>query len=159
EIIELKGDQCNFMLRDRNDPLRWLLVQAQQNDSFIYDEQGVPRIAQKGDKNVYMQFYPANRLLAFSTWPGPGSEPANVGLCKFQRTVAIAHRSGTNSGRFGSELVLNETEETDLPLSRGEWQWRGFCKTQYANEHGLENFLQCHLAVIAILDTAKKLGF
>jgi hypothetical protein len=28
EIVELKGDECEFNNRDINDPLRWLLIQA-----------------------------------------------------------------------------------------------------------------------------------
>lgn len=38
------------------------------------------------------------------------------------------------------------------------WRWRSFCKTQYANEHGIEHFLKCHLSVIHLLDALKALG-
>lgn len=159
EIVELKGNECDFTKRDRDDPLRWMLVQAQTDLSFIYTDDGKPRKAQKGDKNVYAHFFPAEHLIGFSAWPGPGCEQANIGLCQFQKTVAIPYRIGTQPGKFGPQDVLSETKKTRLELSDGAWSWHSFCKTQYANEHCLENFLRCHLTVIAMLDAARKLGF
>jgi len=41
------------------------------------------------------------------------------------------------------------------------WCWSSFCKTQYASNPecgGVQNFLRCHLSVIALLDFAKSLG-
>ena len=41
------------------------------------------------------------------------------------------------------------------------WCWSSFCKTQYASNPacgGVQNFLRCHLNVIALLDFAKSLG-
>jgi len=41
------------------------------------------------------------------------------------------------------------------------WRWNSFCKTQYASDPkcgGVQNFLRCHLSVIALLDNAKALG-
>jgi hypothetical protein len=32
------------------------------------------------------------------------------------------------------------------------WSYSTFCKTQYASEHGLPNFVRCHLCVIHLLD-------
>ena len=34
----------------------------------------------------------------------------------------------------------------------------GFCKTQYASQHGMDHFVRCHLSVIRMLDHAKELG-
>lgn len=42
-----------------------------------------------------------------------------------------------------------------------QWRWYDYCKTQYASSPdygGLEHFLQCHLAVIKILDGCRRLG-
>ena len=37
--------------------------------------------------------------------------------------------------------------------------WSSFCKTQFANEFGLPNFLRAHMTVCAILEKAQDLGF
>jgi hypothetical protein len=41
------------------------------------------------------------------------------------------------------------------------WQWRDFCKTQYASSPecgGLQNFLRCHQAVLQLVDHCQELG-
>jgi hypothetical protein len=68
-------------------------------------------------------------LVCFPVWPGEGCEPAAFGFCKL------------------------------LPVER--WQWSYSCCTQSASrpEHGgLENFLRCHLALVALLDAIKGAG-
>jgi hypothetical protein len=37
-------------------------------------------------------------------------------------------------------------------------RWKGFCKTQFASLHGWEHFRRCHLAVIGLLEAARRLG-
>jgi hypothetical protein len=66
--------------------------------------------------------------IGFSVAPGPGSEPAAFGLA------------------------------TMRPVGTTGWSWNSFCKTQYASNHGEENFLRCHQSVVALLDTARELG-
>ncbi len=68
-------------------------------------------------------------LVCFPVWPGKGCEPAAFGLCKLP------------------------------PVER--WQWSFSCCTQYASrpEHGgLENFLRCHQALVALLDAIQGAG-
>ncbi len=68
-------------------------------------------------------------LVCFPIWLGNGCEPAAFGFCK-------------------------------LPAVEG-WQWSFTCCTQPASrpEHGgLENFLRCHLAMIALLDGIQQAG-
>lgn len=72
-------------------------------------------------------------------WPGAGCEDVELGLCQYPRRV----------------LIRGKYEPTGFP---GGWQLQGFCKTQYAGEHGLENFLSCHLRVISLLDFMRGLG-
>jgi hypothetical protein len=48
-------------------------------------------------------------------------------------------------------------EEHTIPGETGTW--RSFCKTQFANEFGLPNFLRAHMTVCAILEKAQDLGF
>lgn len=126
EVIELKGEACDDHQRDREDPLRWLLIQAG----------GSVRL----DEHYSIQVAPTH-LIAFSTWPGEGCEEANFGLCRYPATTV--HR--------GKRIKTGLTG----------WSWHSFCKTQYASDPkcgGLENFIRCHLLVIAMLDKAKELG-
>ena len=56
----------------------------------------------------------------------------------------------------------NGCEQANFGLARypkcSNWVWESWCKTQYANIDGIENFLKCHLSVINLLDAAKELG-
>lgn len=127
EILDLTGPECDYEQRERGDPCRWLLIQAHQ----LVEQSG------------YEYHVAPKRLIAFSTWPGEGSEPANFGLCRYPRTI---------KGHAGTKV------KTGLPTG---WSWRSFCKTQYASNPdlgGIESFLRCHLSVIRLLDHAKSLG-
>lgn len=48
-------------------------------------------------------------------------------------------------------------EEYTIPGETGTWG--SFCKTQFANEFGLPNFLRTHMTVCAILEKAQDIGF
>jgi hypothetical protein len=72
-------------------------------------------------------------------WPGEGCESATFGLCKYPSLVPF--RAGSVS--TGVEYP---------------WQLKGFCKTQYAGEHGWEHFLKCHKQIISLLDFWRQLG-
>jgi hypothetical protein len=68
----------------------------------------------------------------FSVFPGAGSESAYVGFAR--------HRPN--------------------PVTRGRWFGQWACKTQYASSPahgGVDHFVRCHLALVAILDEAKRL--
>ena len=72
-------------------------------------------------------------LIAFDSLPGEGCETAAFGLA--------AH--------------------SDPLESVNDWYWTGFCKTQYASNPqygGMQNFVNCHLAIVTMLDEAQKLG-
>ena len=125
EIIEVSGDTADFDKLDRDDPKRWLLIQAGQ---YIERDERHYRVTPQ-------------RVIAFSTWPGEGSEPANFGLAVYTKTI--------------------EVDGKKLRTGLGDWSWGSFCKTQYASNPecgGVENFLRCHLAVVKLLDHAKSLG-
>ena len=70
--------------------------------------------------------------------PGKGCEPLWLGLCRYPLTVVVEGRR----------------RRTGL----GGWRWEGFCKTQYASLQGWEHFRRCHLAVLGLLDAARRLG-
>lgn len=136
-LIDLAGEDCNFERRRQDDPLRWLLVQAQES-VIIKDASHSPHgvICER-----HCRVTP-NRVLGFTAWPGEGCEEANFGLCRYPATFTAP------DGR---------TQKTRL----AGWHWSSFCKTQYASNPecgGVANFLRCHLTVIAMLDKAKALG-
>jgi len=136
-IIDLEGGECDFNKRDQEDPLRWLLCQA-QGSVQIKDTHRMPNGKMGG---TYISVIP-NRVLAFTAWPGDGCEESNIGLCHYPDEIF--------SPNFGPL-------KTRMP----GWIWKSFCKTQYSCNPdcgGIANFLRCHLAVIALLDKAKELG-
>lgn len=82
-----------------------------------------------------------DHVIAFRTLPRQGSEEANFGLASYPATI--------------------EVDDGEMPTGLGKWSWESFCKTQYASNPqvgGTQNFLQAHLAVVALLDAAAQLG-
>ena len=137
DVVELSGAACNYDQPERDNPLRWLLIQAGRH----------LELPPKGNVHSSVHVLPT-RLIAFETMPGKGSEPANFGLCQYPATVEV------NDNRHPAGRV---TRRTGL----SGWRWGSFCKTQYASSKdcgGVPNFLKCHLAVIRLLDRAQELG-
>jgi hypothetical protein len=83
---------------------------------------------------------PPTELHSFRVHPGPGSESAVFFLAKYPERVSV---NGQVRKVPGAKV----------------WSSSSWCKTQYASNHGIENFVRCHLSVIAILDRARELGF
>jgi len=75
-----------------------------------------------------------NKVILLSTWPGEGCEEANFGFCSYPASY------------------------NGIKIENPKWRWGSFCKTQYACNISLENFLRCHTRVIELLDKAKELG-
>lgn len=125
EVMEFKDDACDYE-KYKDDEYRWLKIQSQQ-----YITVG----------NAHVGVIPEH-IIAFTTWPGEGSEPANFGLCLYPESIE----------RDGRKIITK--------LGTG-FHWGSFCKTQYASDPecgGVENFLRCHLAVISLLDYAESIG-
>jgi len=136
DIVELKGEECDFDRRDRDDPHRWLLIQAGR-----HIERFMPGVG-----NCSYRVNPTH-VIAFETLPGDGCEPANFGLCRYPTHIEVAKPYRQD---------LKHRFRTGL----SGWTWSSFCKTQYSSNSecgGVENFLRCHLAVIKVLDHAKSL--
>ena len=147
EMLEFRGDdECNFQKRDREDPLRWFLCQADTMVHYKFQRTGKPVVVRAGEDGSYCHNVLPTHIIGFSTYPGSGCEEANCGLSRFPKTVMVENRSSGKSYRLPVE-------------DGGGWQWSSFCKTQFANENGVEHFLRCHLSVIAMLDNAKRIGF
>ena len=82
---------------------------------------------------------PAKRGWVVEVAPGDGCESALFGLCQYPRRIPF--RAGSIATGF-----------------EGGWLLKGFCKTQYAGEHGWEHFLKCHRQIISLLDFWRQLG-
>jgi hypothetical protein len=133
EIVDVSGDACDYDKRQKEDPIRWLLIQAQGSVSVKH----LP-----GESEYSARRVSPLRMIAFTAWPGEGCEESNFGLCQFPAKI-IDPRHG------------------NLKTKLSGWRWSSFCKTQYASDPncgGVPNFLRCHLTVIALLDKAKQLG-
>ncbi len=136
EVVEFRGDECDFKRRADDDPHRWLLIQARTSIAL-------PVTAAERRRGVRrdIDVLPVH-VIAFETEPGDGSEAANFGLCLFP--VEVPHP------RFGK-----------VQTKLDGWSWHSFSKTHYASDPrcgGLPNFLRCHLGVVALLDEAQRLG-
>jgi hypothetical protein len=81
---------------------------------------------------------PAKRGWVVEVAPGEGCETALFGLCQYPRRIPF--RAGSIPTGF-----------------EGGWLLKGFCKTQYAGEHGWEHFLKCHRQIISLLDFWRQL--
>jgi hypothetical protein len=128
EVVELSGDAADFNRRDRDDPVRWLLVKAGQ-----YAERD----------GTYYPVVP-KQVIAFATFPGEDCEAAVFGLATYPGTIDVQDPRTGRSRRLRTGL--------------SGWCWTSFCKTQYASRHGMGHFLRCHLCVIRMLDHAKASG-
>jgi len=132
ELVELKGDACDFEKFEDEHPHRWMLIQASQHVV---------------SGNCHHPVQPKH-LIAFSTWPGDGCEQANFGLCLYPATIMVEN----DKWPYGKKRIA-----TGL----SGWTWGSFCKTQYAsnpNCGGVEHFLRCHLSVVNLLDACRDLG-
>jgi hypothetical protein len=78
ELIERSGPQADFERCARDDSERWLLIQC-----------GRYAPAPESDGREHHYRVPATHLVAFTTQPGPGCEPANFGLCRYPATINV----------------------------------------------------------------------
>ena len=154
DILHLRGDKCNFNFRDRYDGLRWMLaftfrgrydgirwLLAQAAGAVSHSPEDALH-----ERPIVIRVRPLE-VIAFTTLPGAGCEPANFGLARYPKFVSFQHGDKQHDVSTGD-------------LGEG-WHWHSFCITQYASHPyrgGIRNFLRCHLAVIKVLDTAKSLG-
>jgi len=152
KLMTFAGWGCNFKSVEQESDNQWFLIQAQRHASYVQDGKHV-RLAKPADweKNWPMGMHSLvpTRIVGFKTWPGEGCEGCNVGLTKAPETF------DAQVSQYHEKVVLK------TPHAR-EWFWSSFCKTQYANDPacgGLENFLRCHLSVVAMLDAAIEVGF
>jgi hypothetical protein len=70
DVIEFKDRECDY---DREDPWRWLKIQAGQ---YVQEE------------NCFFKVPPLH-IVAFTVMPGPRSEPANFGLARYPEVITV----------------------------------------------------------------------
>ena len=126
EIICLEGEDCEYeRYRGVDEEKLWLLIQACQHVAL--------------NNRSSASVVPV-KVIAFEILPGPGSEPLNIGICRYPATLRIGHRT------FKTKLT--------------GWRWSSFCKTQYASNPdcgGIANFLRCHISAITLLERIGEL--
>ncbi len=177
EVVNVAGKDCDFEARRaelqngdaKNEGLFWLLIQAGKSVGCPWN------------KHMSRKLNPT-RIIAFDTWPGPGSEAANFGLCHYPAEVEWEYRPEddqrfeelTKSGvrefswhrwkrcrKLDHYRPTHELRETrKVPTKLAGWHWGSFCKTQYSSGPkcgGIANFLRCHISVITLLDRIAKL--
>ena len=181
DILNLTGEQCNTEARrkelqngdEKNETLFWLLIQAGQSVQCPWN------------RRISRTINPT-RIIAFTTWPGPGSEAANFGLCLYpaemeweykpeeDQRFQTASKQGFGWHDFdwrkwdrhckrhhaSTRSPAAFTEMRKVPTKLTKWHWSTFCKTEYASDPdcgGIPNFLRCHISVITLLDRIGKL--
>ncbi len=131
EIAQFKGKKAQFS-QNRDEPFRWLKIQARET---VWSEDG--RLGWN---------CPAKEIIGFQILVAPGSEPMEVFLATYPKTITV-------EGEWGRRMRLR--------TNRHDWSGGAFCKTQYASNSkcgGVPNFLRAHLSVCRMLDYAKELG-
>jgi hypothetical protein len=81
EIIELSGDACDpeRYRGEGQDSLRWLVIQS--------DTSATPPWNPRHSYRVH-----PTRIIAFDTWPGPGCEALNIGLCQYPSEIEVEYK-------------------------------------------------------------------
>lgn len=130
DIIELQGNPAyDPQNLDRDDPHRWLKIQACHLLEYTY----------QGEK--YGQHVPPTHMIAFTVHPGDGCEAANFGLCEYPRTIL------SNGRRIRTKLK----DWNWSSFCKTQYASNPDCG-------GLENFLRCHVGLVRLLDHAAELG-
>lgn len=148
-------------LEGRVSVLRGARLAEMQEAGFVWggeyvglklDAEGSARVARKGEEADSHACIEPLELAHFRSLPGAGSETAIFGVARFPATFDHADPERPHLGA------------QTLPLEVGRGRWTGWwaCKTQYAADPragGLDNFMRCHLTLVAALDVAAELGF
>jgi hypothetical protein len=129
-VKEFRDREADFEQSGRDDPDRWLKIQAH-------------RCLEVGDRSVSVK---PRHIIAFTVEPGAGCEPANFGFCQFPRHVDVAVR-GTPARRYATGLA---------GWSWGSFCKTQYASD--SNCGGVENFLKCHVGLIRLLDFAAAMA-
>jgi len=93
-IVDVSGDECDFDRRGPDDPLRWLLIQAQ----------GSVSLSQLPGESEYSSRRVSPTRLPLTTNPGVAIEPGIEivrRLNKVSRWCVVRHKTGVNKSDCG----------------------------------------------------------
>ena len=168
EVIHLPTADAIVTAKEVDGDLGWLAIQSGRYVDYPWN------------RRVSCGVLPIE-LIAFTVEVGPGSEPANVGLCRYPPSIDVkydknddarfqtADDSGFHTFDFykwykhfrmhGKRLIMPDTSKgnVSIPTRLTGWSWGSFCKTQYASGYGIGNFLRCHISLITALERINKL--
>lgn len=118
EIVDLTGDQCSTEARreelqknggEDGERLFWLLIQAGKSVDCPWNKR-------------FSRTVNPTRIIAFNTWPGHGSEPANLGLCQYPSEIEWEYKAEDDQ-RFQA------TPEEGFGWQHFSWKkWDRYCK-------------------------------
>jgi hypothetical protein len=128
-VKEFRDQQADFDHSGRDDPDRWLKIQA-------------GRYLEVGDRNHSIK---PRHIIAFTVRPGAGCEPANFGFCQYASYIDIT-APGSRRRRVPTRLA---------GWSWGSFCKTQYASDP--NCGGLENFLRCHVGLVKLLDLAARL--
>jgi hypothetical protein len=132
EIVHFKGKDAQFDNDPPNGKHTWLKIQARET---IWNK----------DRTIGWDC-PAREIVGFQIIVAPGSEPMEIFLATYPKTITVEDERTRKPKRLRTNLSA--------------WSGGGFCKTQYASHPkcgGVANFLRAHLSVCRLLDHAKEL--
>jgi hypothetical protein len=136
-IVDLRGRECDYEDRrqelqeneaTKNGSLFWLLIQARES------------VCCPWNKRMSMDVLP-ERIIGFDTWPGPGSESANFGLCLYPAEVEWEY-TPEDDLRFQSKPKppKNARRPEDF-WYRFDWKkWNRYCMKHVGRHRWQEEF-------------------
>lgn len=126
-VKEFRGEEADFEQSARDDPGRWLKIQAGR---YL-------------DVDGYHVSVKPHHIIAFTVIPGEGCEPANLGFCQVPAQIDV-----TIQGR--SRRVVTHLEGwTWSSFCKTQYASARQCG-------GVENFVRCHVGLVKLLDIAAK---
>ena len=129
EIKEFRGQDADYDLSARDDPDRWLKIQAAQHLEV---------------DNVHVHVKPSH-IIAFTVDPGEGCEPANFGLCQYPTAMDVSVQGRTR--RLATQLH----GWTWSSFCKTQYASDSKCG-------GIANFLRCHIGVGEVTRCRREIG-
>lgn len=136
EIVNLQGEQCDYEARrtelqqdeaTKNESLFWLLVQARESVRCPWN------------KRISRYVLP-ERIIAFDTWPGPGCEAANFGLCLYPVEIEWQYKPEEDQ-RFQTKPKPQKASCREDFWYRFDWKkWDRQCDKQFGRHRWTEDF-------------------
>lgn len=99
ELIEFKGQDADYEASGKEDEHRWFKIQA---GAYV----------EAGDRHYSVK---PSHIIGFSTWPGEGCEPANLGFCKYPAFITCRPAARSGSRRSSPAGPGNPSAKRNTP--------------------------------------------